>query len=344
MGKTKGTLGSVERKVKQMKNFWKNRNVFVTGCTGLLGSWLVKYLLERKAKVVGLIRDEVPDSNLQRLRLGAHMTLVRGSLEDYYLINRIINEYEIETVFHLAAQTIVTVANRNPISTFEANIKGTWNILEACRHSKMIKQVIISSSDKAYGEKEKLPYRESDPLKGLHPYDVSKSCADLIAQTYYKTYNLPVCITRCANLYGGGDLNFSRIIPGTIRSAFYNEPLIIRSDGKYSRDYFYVEDAALALLTLVEKMHEKNIVGEAFNFSSNAHLAVLKLVNRILKIMKKKLKPRIINETKHEIRNQYLSIEKAKRILGWSPRYSLDSGLAKTINWYIEYFTSLECA
>ena len=321
-----------------MRNFWKNRNVFVTGCTGLLGSWLVKYLLERKAKVVGLIRDEVPDSNLQRLRLGAHMTLVRGSLEDYYLINRIINEYEIETVFHLAAQTIVTVANRDPVSTFESNIKGTWNILEACRHSKMIKQVIISSSDKAYGEKEKLPYREDDPLKGLHPYDVSKSCADLIAQAYYKTYNLSVCITRCANLYGGGDLNFSRIIPGTIRSAFYNEPPIIRSDGKYLRDYFYVEDAALALLTLAEKMQDSRILGEAFNFSSGIHVNVIELVDKILKLMRKKITPKILNETKHEIRDQYLSIDKAKKTLGWKPRYDLNTGLKKTIEWYTEYF------
>jgi len=325
-----------------MRNFWKNRNVFVTGCTGLLGSWLVKYLLERKAKVVGLIRDEVPDSNLQRLRLGAHMTLVRGSLEDYYLINRIINEYEIETVFHLAAQTIVTVANRDPISTFEANIKGTWNILEACRHSKIIKQVIVSSSDKAYGEKEKLPYKEGDPLKGLHPYDVSKSCADLIAQAYYKTYNLPVCITRCANLYGGGDLNFSRIIPGTIRSAFYNESPIIRSDGKYIRDYFYVEDAALALLNLAERMQEKRVLGEAFNFSSGIHVNVIELVDKILKLMRKKITPKILNETKHEIRDQYLSIDKAKKVLRWKPCYDLAAGLKKTIEWYVGYFNNME--
>lgn len=324
------------------KNFWKNKNVFVTGCTGLLGSWLTKYLLDNLATVVGLVRDDIPGSNLYYLGIANQIITVKGDLVDYFLLERIINEYEIEVVFHLAAQTIVTVANRNPVSTFESNIKGTWNVLEACCNSHNVKQIIVSSSDKAYGDKERLPYRENDPLRGLHPYDVSKSCADLIAQTYYKTYNLPVCITRCANLYGGGDLNFSRIMPGTIRSAFYNEPPIIRSDGKYIRDYFYVEDAVLALINLAEKMQKKHIYGEAFNFSSGIHISVLELVNRILKLMLKKLKPKILNETKHEIRNQYLSIQKAKNILNWQPEYDLDSGLKKTIAWYKEYFNKWE--
>jgi CDP-glucose 4,6-dehydratase len=322
-----------------MKNFWKDKNIFVTGSTGLLGSWLVKYLLDREARVVGLVRDDVPDSNMQRLGLFNKMIIVRGDVENYSLIGRIINEYEIESVFHLAAQTIVTVANHDPISTFEANIKGTWSVLESCRHGKFIKQVVVSSSDKAYGEKEKLPYEENDQLRGMHPYDVSKSCADLIAQTYNKTYDLPVCITRCANLYGGGDLNFSRIIPGTIRSVFYNEQPIIRSNGKYLRDYFYVEDAVLALLALAEKMKDKKIHGEAFNFSSGIHVSVLELVEKILRIMNKKIKPIILNETKHEIKDQYLSIQKAERILGWHPKYDLVFGLKKTVKWYEDYLT-----
>lgn len=325
-----------------MSNFWKDKNVFITGVNGLLGSWLTKHLFENGARVVGLLRDEVANSNLQRLGLERKITLARGGLEDYFLLRRIINEYEIEAVFHLAAQTIVTVANQDPLSTFESNIKGTWQLLEACRHGKSVKQIIVSSSDKAYGKKDKLPYKEDDPLRGLHPYDVSKSCADLISQTYYKTYNLPVCVTRCANLYGGGDLNFSRIVPGTIRSAIYNEPPIIRSDGTYLRDYFYVEDAVGAFLALAEKMQDKRILGEAFNFSSGIHLPVVEVVNRILKLMGKRLKPKILNETRHEIKDQYLSVEKAKKLLGWQSKYDLDTGLKYTIKWYKEYFKELE--
>lgn len=319
-------------------SFWNGKKVFVTGCTGLLGSWLVKHLLEKKAQVVGLVRDELPYSNLKYMGLFEKITVVRGGLEDYFLLRRIINEYEIEVVYHLGAQTIVGVANNDPLSTFEANIKGTWNILEACRQLKKVKQIIVASSDKAYGEKENLPYKEEDALKGSHPYDVSKSCADLIAQSYFETYGLPVCISRCANIYGGRDLNFSRIIPGTIRSVIFNETPIIRSDGKYIRDYFYVEDAAMVLLKLVEKMKENRICGEAFNFSSEMHSSVLEIVNEILDLMSSKLKPKILNEASNEIRQQYLSVGKARRLLGWQPKYDLRQGLKITIAWYRDYF------
>lgn len=319
-------------------SFWNGKSVFITGCTGLLGSWLVKYLLNKKAQIVGLVRDELPYSNLKYMGLFEKITVVRGGLEDYFLLRRIINEYEIEVVYHLGAQTIVGVANNDPLSTFEANIKGTWNILESCRQLKKVKQIIVASSDKAYGEKEKLPYKEEDALKGSHPYDVSKSCTDLIAQSYFRTYGLPVCVSRCANIYGGGDLNFSRIIPGTIRSVILNEPPIIRSDGKYIRDYFYVEDAAMALLKLVEKMEENRICGEAFNFSSEIHSSVLEIVNGILDLMSSKLKPKILNEAANEIRQQYLSIEKARKLLGWYPQYDLRQGLKRTVAWYRDYF------
>lgn len=250
--------------------FWKDRNVFVTGCTGLLGSWLTKALVERKANVTGLIRDYIPGSNLYGLQLNEKINVVRGNVEDYLLLERILNEYEVDTVFHLAAQTIVTIANRNPLSTFETNIKGTWNILEACRRSAIVTRIVAASSDKAYGDQLTLPYDEHTPLEGRHPYDVSKSCSDLICRAYYETYKLPVCVTRCGNFYGGGDLNFNRIVPGTIRSVINNEAPIIRGDGKSIRDYFYIEDGAIAYMTLAEKMDNQKIHGEAFNFSNEA--------------------------------------------------------------------------
>ena len=231
-----------------MKDFWKNRNVFVTGCTGLLGSHLTQALVEQQANVVGLVRDLVPKSNLMQTGIYDRINIVRGCVEDFFVVERALNEYEIDTVFHLAAQTIVGTANRNPLSTFDSNIKGTWCILEACRRVPIVKKIVLASSDKAYGEQEELPYEETAPLRGSHPYDVSKSCADLLAQAYCDTYNLPVCVTRCGNFYGPGDLNFNRIVPGTIRSVLNNEAPTIRSDGTYIRDYFYVKDAALEAL------------------------------------------------------------------------------------------------
>ncbi|MGC4375430.1 GDP-mannose 4,6-dehydratase [Fictibacillus sp. Mic-4] len=323
-----------------MNEFWKNKNVFVTGCTGFLGSYLVKKLVDLGANVTGLIRDTVFNSNLYKHDHYKKINIVHGSLEDYAAIQRALGEYEIDTVFHIAAQAIVGVANRNPISTFEANIRGTWNILEACRNHPLIKRVIIASSDKAYGDQEKLPYDETMPLQGKHPYDVSKSCTDLLAQTYHHTYGLPVCITRCGNLYGGGDLNFNRIIPQTIRSIHHGEAPVIRSDGTFIRDYFYVEDAVSAYLLLAEKMEEKNLAGEAFNFSNEIQLTVLQLVEKILKLMDSDLSPQILNQGTNEIKHQYLSAKKAQEILNWKPSHSIDEGLKKTIAWYEEFFNA----
>lgn len=318
--------------------FWRDRSVFVTGCTGLLGSWLTHELVEQRARVVGLVRDSVPRTNFLRLRLNERISTVRGEVENYFLLERILNEYEVDTVFHLAAQSIVTIANRSPLSTFETNIKGTWSLLEACRRSATVKRILVASSDKAYGEQKELPYQENAPLCGVHPYDVSKSCADLLALTYWNTYRLPVCVTRCGNLFGGGDLNFNRIVPGTIRKALLNEPPIIRSDGTLKRDYFCVNDAAGAYLMLAEQMEKLGCYGEAFNFSHERPMTVLEITEVILGLMgKKKLKPIIRNEATGEILSQYLSAEKARKVLGWKPPDSLEAELKKTIEWYMEY-------
>lgn len=325
-----------------VENFWRDRNVFVTGCTGLLGSWLTGFLVEQKANVVGLIRDSVPRSNLYDQQLDKTINVVRGNVEDYLLMERILNEYEIDTVFHLAAQTIVTIANRNPLSTFEANIKGTWNILEACRKSPTVTRIVAASSDKAYGDQLRLPYDEQTPLEGRHPYDVSKSCSDLICRAYYETYGLPVCVTRCGNFYGGGDLNFNRIVPGTFRSIIKGEAPVIRGDGKSIRDYFYIEDGAMAYMTLAEKMENQRIVGEAFNFSNELQISVLDMVNLIIEKMGSELKPVVMNNASNEIVHQCLSAKKAREMLDWHPCYTLDDSLVKTINWYRHFFETLD--
>ena len=269
-----------------MPEFWKLKNVFITGCTGFLGYWLTEFLLRQGARVVGLIRDEVSQSSFYRNNLHAKIAVVHGDLENYSLLERILSEYEIDTVFHLAAQPIVTIAYHNPLPTFQANIQGTWNILEACRKNHpQVKRIIVASSDKAYGQQKKLPYTEDAELRGTHPYDVSKSCADLICYTYYATYGLPVCVTRCGNFYGGGDLNFNRIFPGTIRSALFNEPIVIRSDGTPIRDYIYIKDAVNAYCTLAEKIEPLRLAGEAFNFSSGNLMTVLEITKKILEVM-----------------------------------------------------------
>ncbi len=320
--------------------FWLDRPVLVTGGTGLLGSWMLKRLMELKADVVCLVRDWVPESESARSGVLDNVKIVRGDICDRDTVERALGEYEIATVFDLAAQPIVSIANRNPVSTFESNIRGTWTMLEACRRSPAVKEIIVTSSDKAYGEKSRLPYEEDAPLEGRHPYDVSKSCADLIAQSYAKTFGLPVTVTRCGNLYGGGDLNWNRVIPGTIRSVIRGKRPVIRSDGNYVRDYFYVEDASSALLALAQKMSELGaaIHGEAFNFSTETPLTVLQVVRRVLAAMESDLKPVIRNEAQNEIRKQYLSAGKARKILGWKPVFDMDEGLARTIDWYRRFF------
>jgi CDP-glucose 4,6-dehydratase len=322
--------------------FWRDRPVLVTGATGLVGSWLTKRLLGAHAEVVCLVRDWVPQSELVRGGTIERVKVVRGDVRDQALLERTLGEYEIGTVFHLAAQTIVGVANRNPVSTFESNIGGTWALLEACRRSPAVKQIVVASSDKAYGDQPVLPYDESTPLQGRHPYDVSKSCADLIAASYAHSYHLPVCITRCGNFYGGGDLNWNRIVPGTIRSVLRGERPVLRSDGSYIRDYFYVEDGAAAYMHLAEKMADNPaLAGEAFNFSNEIQLTVLELVRRILAAMRSELEPDIQGTAKNEILHQYLSAEKARRLLSWRPEYTLDTALAATIEWYKAYLAGM---
>jgi CDP-glucose 4,6-dehydratase len=316
-------------------NFWLDRPVFVTGATGLIGGWLVRRLLDAGADVVCLVRDWVPQSELVRGQLLEQVKVVRGNVGDQALLERALGEYEIDTIIHLAAQTIVGIANRNPVSTFETNIAGTWALLEACRRSPTVKQIVIASSDKAYGDHEVLPYTEAAPLQGVHPYDVSKSCADLLAQSYAVTYGLPVAITRCGNFYGGGDLNWNRIVPGTIRSVLRGQRPVIRSDGQYVRDYFYAEDGAMVNMVLAENLsRDPDLRGQAFNFSNEIQVTVLELVERLLRLMNSKLEPEVRSEATNEIRHQYLSAAKARERLNWQAMFTLDEGLRRTIDWY----------
>ena len=323
------------------RSFWQDRPTLVTGGTGLLGGWLIKHLLDSGADIVCLVRDWVPKSELVRSNLIEQVKVVRGDICDSALLERILGEYEIETVFHVAAQTIVGIANRNPISTFQTNIGGTWSLLEACRRSSKVSTIVVASSDKAYGDQDKLPYDENTPLQGRHPYDVSKSCADLIAQSYFATYKLPVGITRCGNFYGGGDLNWNRIVPGTIRSILRGKQPIIRSDGQYVRDYFYIEDGAAAYILLAEQLASNpELHGEAFNFSNETPVSVLEIVERIIKLMDSNLKPVILNEADNEIMEQFLSSAKAGKVLKWKPLVTLDEGLSRTIAWYHDFLSN----
>lgn len=319
--------------------FWSDRPTLVTGATGLVGGWLVRRLIAAGADVVCLVRDWVPQSELVRSGLLEDVKVVRGDICDQQLAERVLGEYEVDTVIHLAAQTIVGIANRNPVSTFNTNIAGTWSLLEAARRSPTVKQIVIASSDKAYGDRDVLPYTEDAALNGKHPYDVSKSCADLIGQAYAASYDLPVAITRCGNFYGGGDLNWNRLVPGTIRSVLRGQRPVIRSDGQHVRDYFYVEDGATVNMVLAEALAgQPELRGQAFNFSNEIQVTVLELVSRLLALMDSKLEPDIRNETTNEIRHQYLSAAKSRKLLNWRPLFTLDEGLRSTIEWYKAFF------
>ncbi len=318
---------------------FKARRVLVTGATGMVGSWLVKELLNEGAVVVTLILDADPQSELIRSGDIARTAVVNGALEDLSTLERAITLHEVDTVFHLGAQTIVGAAHRAPLYTFEANIRGTYNLLEACRrHSDLVARVVVASSDKAYGE-QALPYTEQSPLLGRHPYEVSKSCADMLAQSYHHTYGLPVTIARCGNIYGGGDLNWSRIVPGTIRDFFRGQRPVIRSNGTFLRDYVYVKDAVSAYLRLAEAVERPEVAGRAFNFGDQAPLTVLQIVSALQRLMAcEHLEPDVRNQARGEIPNQSVSAERARTVLGWQSRYSLEQGLAETVEWYRPFF------
>lgn len=320
-------------------NFWALKNILITGGSGFLGSYIIEKLVPKEANIIAIVRDHLPKSRLFYKDLNEKITIVNGDISDYRLVERTLNEYEIGVVFHLAAQTIVQIANRAPISTFESNIKGSWNIFEASRNIETVERIIVASSDKAYGEKKNLPYNELDSLNAKHPYDLSKAITDLLAQGYYSTYGLPVGITRCGNLYGGGDLNFNRIVPQTIRSILYNQNPEIRSDGTFLRDYFYVEDAADSYIILAENLLEKKLEGQAFNFGTGKPVSVLELVEKILAISgNKTLKPIIKNTAKGEIKDQYLDCSKAFKTFDWKPAHTLEMGLRKSFEWYKSWF------
>ncbi|MEM3361745.1 MAG: GDP-mannose 4,6-dehydratase [Candidatus Anstonellaceae archaeon] len=315
-----------------MENIWYRRNVFITGATGFVGSHLAKRLINYNSNVIVLIRSQDPNSYFFTEGLNKKCILVHGDIRDKNRISEIIQKYEIETIFHLAAQPIVTNAILDPYITFDTNIFGTINILEASRKFNFIKEVIVASSDKAYGSSKNLPYREDMPLLGEAPYDVSKSCADLISLSYAKTYGLPISVSRCGNIYGPGDLNFSRIIPGAIKAALTNSTLVIRSDGKPIREYIFVDDVIDGYLLLAENIAKTK--GEAFNFSSGEKLSVLEVIEKVKKILKKDIKFKILNQAKNEIKEQYLSYQKAQKILNWKPKFNINEGIKKTYPWY----------
>jgi CDP-glucose 4,6-dehydratase len=323
--------------------FWNDRPVLVTGSSGLLGGWLVRRLLSAGARLVCLVRNRLPNPGVVAPNLLQQAKLVHGEILDQALLKQALNQNQIDTVFHVAAQAIVGIANRNPLTTFETNVQGTWCLLEACRQNPRIRQVVVTSSDKAYGEQVEMPYREDMALGGLHPYEVSKACADRIATSYGKSFGLPVSVTRCGNFFGGGDMNWNRIVPGTIRSISQAERPVIRSDGQFIRDYFYADDAAAAHMHLARALAEdRSLAGEAFNFSHEVRMTVVELVEKIAQLMGSSITPDILDEASQEIRTQFLSTAKARERLGWKPLHTMEEGLRETVHWYRSYLSSLD--
>lgn len=320
------------------RGFWSGRNVLVTGAGGFVGSWVAAALVDAGADVVAILRDSVGEKLLTEHGIRSKVTVVSGSISDYSLVERALNEYEVDACFHLAAQAIVGAANRSPLSTFESNIRGTWSVLEACRVTRTVQRVVVASSDKAYGDQPILPYREDTPLSGRYPYDASKVCTDVLARSYAATYELPVALTRCANIYGGADLNWSRLVPGTIRSVVNREEPIIRSDGTPERDYLYIDDAVDAYLTLARRAADPDVRGQAYNFGSGKPVSALSLVENILDVAGAQgLRPRILGEARGEIDRQSLDSSLAHATFGWEPRIALRDGLARSVDWYAGY-------
>lgn len=314
--------------------FWTDRPVLVTGATGLLGSWLTADLQARGARVVALVRDLVPDSLFHTGATGARAVTVFGDICNGAVVERVLAEHEIDAVFHLAAQTIVEHAQRDPRGTLRSNVEGTWEVLDACRRSGRPTRIVVASSDKAYGDQPVLPYTEDQPLEGRNPYDVSKSCADLIAQAYANSYCLPVAVTRCGNLYGGGDLNFSRLVPGTVRAVLAGRRPQLRSTGAPLRDYLYVEDAVDFYVSLAEQLDRPKVAGQAWNVSTETPLSAADMARRVIAACGSDLEPEIVGDAHHEILHQFLSAERAREVLGWTPRFGLDEGLRRTVAWY----------
>ena len=316
----------------------QGRSVFVTGAYGLVGSWLVKALLASGARTTVLKRDTVVASALELEGTDRLVNIVHGDICDGALIERTLNEYEVDAVFHLAAQTIVGVANHSPMSTFEANIRGTWVLLEACRRLG-IGRVVVAASDKAYGIHDELPYREDFALQARYPYDVSKAAADMIARSYWHMFGLPTAVTRFANIYGGGDLNLSRLVPEAALAALEGRRPVIRSDGTLERDFLYVEDAVDAYLAISELLADGRGAGEAFNAGTGTPRSVLEFVELVCKVAGTGVTPDVrgTGTPAGEITRQWVDSTKLRTMSGWEPRVSLEDGLARTIDWYREY-------
>jgi CDP-glucose 4,6-dehydratase len=339
---TQRSEGPADKSATNGSGFWRGKRVLVTGAGGFVGGSLAAGLIERGASVVGIIRDARGDRRLSMLGISGSIDVVYGSITDYATVERAFNEYEVEYCFHLAAQAIVGIANRSPLSTFESNIRGTWTMLEAARQSRFLRGFVFASSDKVYGDQPVLPYDEAGPLSAVYPYDASKLCAETLARGYAATYALPVGIVRCANIYGGGDLNWSRIVPGTIRAMLAGEPPVVRSDGTLERDYMYVSDAVNAYLTLAANVGREDVRGEAFNFGWGRGFSALEVVHAILGHAGSRIEPRILGENHGEIQRQWLSSEKAARVLGWQPAVVLDEGIERSVQWYREFLGAPE--